>query len=133
MLMAPSFEIDKADSKRPAGRGSGYRCAMTVTADFLNYVLEQLNALTGVTSRRMFGAVGLYSDGRFFAIVAADVLYFKVGDANRGDYEARGMSRFRPYRDRPELSMSYFEVPVEVLEDAEQCVAWARRALAAAN
>jgi DNA transformation protein len=77
----------------------------------------------------MFGAIGLYGDGAFFGLISADVLYFKVGDGNRQDYESRNMSRFRPYRDRPQLSMRYYEVPAEVLEDAEECIMWARRSV----
>jgi DNA transformation protein and related proteins len=61
---------------------------MAVTDDFFRYVLEQLSGLRGVASRRMFGAVGLYSDGAFFGLISSDVLYFKVGDSNRPDYEA---------------------------------------------
>lgn len=53
---------------------------MTISGEFLNYVLEQLSALRGVTSRRMFGAVGLYCEGVIFGLIASDVLYFKVGD-----------------------------------------------------
>jgi DNA transformation protein and related proteins len=106
---------------------------MVVSADFLQYVLGQLSTLGNITSRRMFGAVGLYGDGVFFGLISEDVLYFKVGGANRNDYAARGMSQFRPYRDRPQLSMSYYEVPADVLEDAEECVVWARRSLIVAN
>jgi DNA transformation protein and related proteins len=106
---------------------------MAVTDDFFRYVLEQLSGLQGVASRRMFGAVGLYGDGAFFGLISSDVLYFKVGDANRPDYEARSMGHFRPFRDRPQISMSYYEVPAEVLEDADECLLWARRSIAAAH
>jgi DNA transformation protein and related proteins len=106
---------------------------MTITADFMRYVLEQLSGLQNVAARRMFGAVGLYSDRAFFGLISSDVLYFKVGDANRSDYEARDMSQFRPFRDRPRVSMSYYEVPAEVLEDADECVLWARRSVAVAH
>jgi len=106
---------------------------MAVSAEFCRYVLEQLHSLGRVDSRRMFGAVGLYCDGGFFGLIAADVLYFRVGDANRRDYEARGMSRFRPFRDRPQLSLRYYEVPADVLEDAEECAAWAQRSLIVAH
>ncbi len=102
---------------------------MAITDEFSLYVLEQLGALGAVAPRRMFGAVGLYCDGVFFGLIAGDVLYFKVGESNRGDYAARGMSRFRPYRDRPHLSMNYYEVPADVLEEPEECVLWARRSL----
>lgn len=106
---------------------------MIISTDFLSYVLGQLSPLSGITSRRMFGAIGLYCEGAFFGVIASDVLYFKVDDANRGDYAARGMSQFRPYRDRPRVSMSYYEVPADVLEDAEECVIWARRSVIIAN
>jgi len=104
---------------------------MGVKDDYLRWVLEQLSAADRVSYRRMFGGVGLYRDQVFFAIIAADTLYFKVDDANRAAYATRGMSQFRPYRDRPQLSMSYYEVPADVLEDAEECVRWARLAIAA--
>jgi DNA transformation protein len=107
--------------------------AMAVTQDFLQYVLEQLAGLGRVTPRRMFGAVGLYHGERFFGIITDDTLYFKVNDSNRGDYEARGMGRFRPYADRPRLSMTYYEVPADALEDADECVAWARKSVAIAT
>jgi DNA transformation protein and related proteins len=105
---------------------------MAVTEDFLQYVLEQLAGVGHVTPRRMFGAVGLYHDERFFGIIAGDTLYFKVNDSNRRDYEARGMDRFRPYADRPQLSMTYYEVPADILEDAEECGVWARNSVSIA-
>jgi len=106
---------------------------MAVTDDFFRYVLEQLSGLRAVASRRMFGAVGLYSDGAFFGLISSDVLYFKAGEVNRPDYEARGMGQFRPFRDRPQIGMSYYEVPAEVLEDADECMLWAQRSIAVAR
>lgn len=105
---------------------------MAVSEDFLQYVLEQLAGLGHVTPRRMFGGVGLYRDERFFGLIAGDILYFKVSDATRSDYESRGMSRFRPFADKPHWSMTYYEVPADILEDAEECAAWAQKSLAIA-
>ena len=105
---------------------------MTVGAAYLQYVLEQLARTGRVSSRRMFGAVGLYCDGVFFAVIDDDTLYFKVGDATRHEFESRGMKPFQPYADRPDVSMSYYTVPADVLDDAEELVAWARRAVAIA-
>ena len=105
---------------------------MAVSASFVEFILEQLAALGAVSSRRMFGGVGLYCDGQFFALIDDDVLYLKVNDRNRGDYLSHNMAPFRPYKDRPELSMSYYQAPVDVIEDAEQLVAWARAAVRAA-
>jgi DNA transformation protein and related proteins len=61
-----------------------------------------------------------------------DVLYLRVDDSNREDYSSRGIAQFRPYADRPHLSMSYYEAPAEVLEDAGELVSWARRSVAVA-
>jgi DNA transformation protein and related proteins len=105
---------------------------MAVTRDYLDYVLEQLAALSRVRPRRMFGGVGLYSDEVFFAIITDDTVYLRVDEASRADFVARGMGAFRPYADRPEVSMTYFEVPADVLEDAHAFVSWSQRAVAAA-
>jgi DNA transformation protein len=105
---------------------------MTVSSDYLAYVLEQLAQLGHVSSRRMFGAAGLYCGEAFFALIAADVLYLRADDSNRAAYTARGAAQFRPYADRPHLSMNYYEAPAEVLEDAAQLVEWARRSVAVA-
>jgi DNA transformation protein len=105
---------------------------MAVNADFLRYVLDQLAGLGHVTPRRMFGGVGLYHEERFFGLIAGDTLYLKVNDSNRGDYEARGMRRFRPFPDKPYWSMTYYEVPADALEDADECAVWARKSVAVA-
>ena len=103
-----------------------------VSEEYLAYVLEQLAGMGRLTSRRMFGGAGVYCGGLFFALIFGDQLYFKVDDVCRFEYEKRGMERFRPYADRPHLSMTYYTVPVEVLEDSEQLLEWGRRAVAAA-
>jgi DNA transformation protein len=105
---------------------------VTTSTDFVAYVLEQLAELGEVRSQRMFGGAGLYCDEFFFALIADDVLYLRVDDSNREDYRARGAAQFRPYADRPLLSMSYYEAPADVLENAGELVQWARRSVAIA-
>jgi DNA transformation protein len=120
------------DSELKFRTSTFHRNSMPHNSEYLEYVLEQLGGLRGLASRRMFGGAGLYQEEQFFALVFDDTLYFKVNDTTRGDYEARGMSRFRPYKDKPHLSFTYYEVPAEVLEDREELVAWARRSVEAA-
>ena len=105
---------------------------MAVSGDYLQYVLEQLAGLGELRAQRMFGAAGLYCAEVFFAIVSDDTLYLRVDDSNREDFTARGMAPFRPYAHRPEVSMTYYEVPAEVLEEGTALVSWARRSLAGA-
>ena len=98
---------------------------MRVTEGFRAFILEQLADVESLHARAMFGGIGLYADGVFFGIVAADTLYLKVDDSTRGRYEAAGMTAFKPFSDKP-MSMSYYQVPVVVLEDRDELVVWAR-------
>ena len=104
---------------------------MAVSPGFLEYVVEQLDGCGPIVTKRMFGAVGVYRDEVFFAIIDNDILYLKVDESNRADFERAGSAPFRPYGDERE-SMSYFSVPVSILEDADELGAWGRRAIAAA-
>jgi DNA transformation protein len=106
---------------------------MSVSADFVTYVVDQLAATATVVSRRMFGGVGLYANELFFGLIAEDALYFKVDDSNRPDYVSRGSKPFRPRARAPDAySMSYFEVPADVIEDTDELGRWARKALSVA-
>ena len=106
--------------------------SMTSGAGFETFVLDQLSGLGEVVPRRMFGGVGLYCDGLFFALIARDELYLKVDDQTRPFFKAAGSTAFRPYDDRPG-TMQYYSVPIAVLESAPDLVGWARRALGAAS
>jgi DNA transformation protein len=80
----------------------------------------------------MFSGVGLYSRELFFGLVHDDTLFFKTDDTNSADYLARNMPRFMPFPDRPKAVMAYYQVPADVIEDAEALVAWARKSVAVA-
>lgn len=96
---------------------------------FLDFVLDQLRGLPALKCWAMFGGHGLYQGPVFFAIVHRGRFYFRVGDATRAAYEARGMKPFRP---GPSQTLkSYYEVPADVLEDAAEGARWARAAAAA--
>ncbi len=105
---------------------------MTVQAQYLAYILEQLAGLPSLRSNRMFGGIGLYSDGLFFGLIDDDTLFFKTGDSNIAPYRERQMPRFMPFPDRPESVLGYHQVPADVIEDAEILVDWARKSVAVA-
>ena len=105
---------------------------MSVQAQYLDYILEQLADLPDLRSRRMFGGVGLYSGELFFGLIDDDTLFFKSDSTNSAEYIARRMPRFMPFPDRPEAVMAYYQVPADVIEDAETLMGWARKAVAVA-
>jgi len=102
---------------------------MPISDEFLEYVLDLLSAWGGVTARKMFGGAGLYRDEKMFGLIADDVVYLKVDDTNRGDFEDAGSGPFKPYPDEA-ATMSYYEVPADVLEEPSLLIEWAERSLA---
>lgn len=102
---------------------------MAVSDDYRSFVLEQLQTAGQVTARRMFGGVGLYLDGLFFALIDDDTVYLKADESNRARFEQAGSRPFCPFPDRPEQAMGYWQVPAEVLEDADELAIWAREAM----
>jgi DNA transformation protein len=104
---------------------------MAVSVSFRTYLLEQMGQIRPVDSRRMFGGLCFFADGRAFALAADDTLYFKTDDTNRPDFEAEGMGPFMPFGD-PARPMQYYELPAEVLEDPDQLAVWMAKAIAVA-
>lgn len=101
---------------------------MAVSSSYLTFVLEQLAGVRDVSSRRMFGGVGLYSGDRFFAVLDNDTLFFKVDDVTRDRYVRKGMPPFQPMKDKPPMN-GYYQVPPGVLEDRDELAAWAAAAV----
>lgn len=105
---------------------------MAVSQSFREFVVDQLSrAAPGIRARSMFGGLGIYSNDVFFAVADDDVLYFKVDDTNRPDFEARGLGPFRPYGEDGG-AMQYYEVPADLLEDANALRPWVDKAIAVA-
>lgn len=96
--------------------------AMAVDQSYIDWVMELLEPLGGVTHKAMFGGLGIFADGIMFALISKEPdLYFKVDDSNRDRYEAAGSARFIP--------MPYYAVPEDVLEDREKLGDWARTSI----
>jgi DNA transformation protein len=94
---------------------------------FKDFVLDQLSDLRGVSCRAMFGGYGLYQGEVFFGIIHKGRLYFKIDQRTRPDYTAKGMKPFKP--NAKQTLRTYYEVPVDIMEDAEQLSTWAGRAI----
>ena len=93
---------------------------------FLEYVLyDAMHGITGVTARAMFGAFGLYKEGVVFGIVDDDQLYLKVDQTNLSEYKAcQSQPLTYEGKNKKEIVLPYWEVPVDVLEDREKLAEW---------
>ena len=108
-----------------------YAESVGVTPGFADFCVEQLEGCGAITAKRMFGGVGIYSGDVFFALIDNDILYLKVDDSTRPEFQRAGGEPFRPFGDDRD-KMQYYSVPVSVLEDADALCAWGRKAIAVA-
>ena len=106
---------------------------MSINPEFADYLNDQLASFGPMAIRRMFGGAGLFRDGVMFGLIADDTLYLKTGDANRAEYEAAGMEPFTYTGKSKPVSMSYHQVPADVLEDPDLLCDWAGKAFAVAH
>ena len=105
---------------------------MGVSQGFTDFVVEQLEGCGVISTKRMFGGVGIYCGEVFFALIDNDILYLKVDDVNRPDFVRAGSAPFRPYGD-DRATMQYYAVPANVIEDASALTQWGRKAISAAQ
>lgn len=103
---------------------------MAVGDDYLAYVVDQLSAHREIRSKRFFGGIGLVAQGLQFAMIMKDTLYFCVGAEARPRYEAQGMEPFSYATRKGRVQVKrYYEVPVAVLEDADELKVWMAAAI----
>ena len=105
---------------------------MRVKSSLASYVAEQLASLGRVSSRAIFGGVGIFVDDRLLGIVIDEKVYLHTDPGNLDSYVSRGMPQFKPYPNAFDLTTDHHQVPAEVVQDAEQLKAWGQRALDAA-
>ena len=103
---------------------------MAVSPEFRTFVEDQIGRVAPIRSQRMFGGLGLYSAGLFFGVVDDDLVYFKVDDATRQRYVKR---RMKPFDPMGSPMNGYWQVPPDVLEDADELASWVREALGVAE
>ncbi len=101
--------------------------------NYRDYLLRDVFALVEdrTSSRAMFGGVGLYLDGRIFALIVSDhEVYLKVGDNNRQDFLDAGSEPFTYYghKDKKPTVMPYWQLPDEINEDRTTAAEWAEKA-----
>lgn len=99
-----------------------------MSKEFCEYLKDQLVAWAPVTVRSMFGGYGIYREGQIFAIIAEDTLYFKVDDINRAAYEAKASHPFIYEAKGRAITLSYWLVPLNIVEDPENLAEWAEAA-----
>ena len=129
-MQTPPLSQQKTVPRKKKGRkllvtfSSKVQLTMTSSIDFFEYVRDQLSQWSNIDKKRMFGVVGLYREGTMFGIIANNMVYLKVDDSNKQKFLDAGMEPLRVFKSNSEVP-SYYELPVEILENSEKFIEWA--------
>ena len=107
---------------------------MVASDSFAEFLREQLAPLGRVTMRRMFGKTGVFCRGLMFAMVADNMLYFRVDDGNRPAFnEAESFPPLTDTKQGEVIDLSFGRAPERLFDEPDELVEWARIALEAAS
>lgn len=96
---------------------------------FVDYIMDLLSGYGNMRARRMFGGYGIYMDKIIFAIIIDNEIYFKADSPLAKKYKAFSSSPFTYTRGGKLISLNYWSVPAEVLEDSELLKEWVNNSI----
>lgn len=97
----------------------------------LTFILSALQSRYPLKSRAMFGGYGLYYKNVIMGIVIEDTLYLKAHDTTAEFFMEHGATPFSYERNGKTVTMCYWKVPEDILEDQGQLENWAYRSISA--
>jgi len=108
---------------------------MGASAEFVSWMREQFAPLgAAVSDSTFFGGRAFKYHGQQFAWVIGSTLYLRAGDATRAEFEAEGAAPFSyETKKGTVLVRKFYTAPEFLLDDPEQMLVWARKAIAAAE
>ena len=105
---------------------------MSLGAEDIAYVRDLFSDIPDLTTRKMFGGLGIYADGTIFALLMSDGALMLKGAGNMPAQYSR--DNWQPWtytrKNGAKSSMPYWRVPDDLRDDPELMCDWARRALA---
>lgn len=108
---------------------------MTANSDqFVGFIVEKLESVEAFASGRFFGGIGLVSDSVQFGMLMGNSVFFVVDAQTRQKYEQAGSECFS-YNTSKKLVLvrKYYEVPSNVIEDADEFLNWAAESIRVAK
>lgn len=104
---------------------------MAVTDEEIAFVTDLFSGVGRISTRKMFGGLGIYADGTIFAVRMSDgaVKLKGMGDMVRVFDDEGWQPWIYTRKDGAASSMPYWTMPDELLDDPEAASDWARRAL----
>jgi len=106
--------------------------ASNAEKEFVSYLVELMQTIGPVSSKRMFGGHGVFLEGLMFGLVADSTLYLKADSETEKTFSDKGLEPFTYDKKGKEVKMSYYQAPEEALEDSDEMNTWANLAYSAA-
>ncbi|MDJ0740867.1 MAG: TfoX/Sxy family protein [Gammaproteobacteria bacterium] len=100
--------------------------------EFVAHLVDLMQGVGPVASRRMFGGHGLFLGGLMFGLIADGTLYLKADDDSAPLFTTQGLDAFTYHKQGRAYRMSYYQAPEDCLEDVDAMRLWANRAYEAA-
>jgi DNA transformation protein and related proteins len=100
--------------------------------EFAAYVVDLMQSIGPVESKRMFGGFGVFLDGLMFGLITGNVLYIKADEDSKKDFLQLGLLPFSYSKKDKTMSLSYYQAPEEAMENVEIMSGWANKGFAAA-
>ena len=100
-----------------------------LNSEFVDYLLDMMQVLGPVQSRRMFGGYGLFIEGLMFGLVVNRNLYLKVDDLTQSNYTEQGLQPFTYLRAGKSCALSYYQPPDTLFDDQQQMRDWGNQAI----
>lgn len=92
--------------------------------------IEELFAPFAMVSvKRMFGGHGVYADGVFFALEIAGEIYLKTDRHSAPQFQEAGSRPFIYQGKARPVTVSYWSLPEQALEDEDTLIRWAKLAV----
>jgi len=103
---------------------------VAVTDEQIAFVRDLFRDVPGVTTRKMFGGLGIYSDGIIFALIGpGDAIMVKARGELAEQLSAEGAKQWTTYEGKT-VNMPYWCLPASALDDPEEACRWAQLSIA---
>ena len=104
---------------------------MAISEEEIAHALELFEGVGPLSTRKMFGGLGIYHEGQIFAVVMSDgAIRLKGKGEMIARFEALGMTQWTYQRPGQKASaMPYWGLPDSALDDPEEASALARDAI----
>jgi DNA transformation protein len=94
-------------------------------SEFLQYALDLFNPLGRLTSKTLFGGNAILKNNITFAMVFDSSIYLKTNKNTVKKYLDLDSKPLSYKKNNKTISLRYYEIPIEVLDDEDQLIQWA--------